>query len=199
MNKRIEFLMYDIEEYVTSAWSSFKYKTSRILASFFFKMFQLTSGCLKSANYRWAENEFFIHGGYQDDSGNLDSIASDALKLLSVVCFIGDTTYSVSATVNVLKELSALRPLSPLTGEDSEWTCSKSEPDVYYNNRYPSISKRPDIMEGKPVRASAVIFREPSGAMYTSKNSMRQITFPYTVTSPAVIDVPAAAGDRNVG
>ncbi len=84
--------------------------------------------------------------------------------------------FSAPYVINVFSRLAMFKPLTPLTGEDSEW--NEIEPGVYQNKRYSAVFKEKD---GKSYNSKGKIFTDDGKTWYSSKDSHIEITFPYIV------------------
>lgn len=92
----------------------------------------------------------------------------------------GHSGFSAGHAVSILEKVLRFEPVTPLTGADDEWTkLDYGENMAAQNKRCSHVFKRAD---GTAYDCEAVIFREPSGACFTSKDSSRDITFPYRPT-----------------
>lgn len=92
----------------------------------------------------------------------------------------GHSGFSASYAVGILEKILRFEPVTPLTGEDDEWTALDYEDDmVAQNKRCSHVFKRSD---GTAYDIEAVIFEDKDGSRFTSKDSRRDITFPYRPT-----------------
>lgn len=119
-------------------------------------------------------------------------IQENVLELLKTFAAQGHSGSSAPFAIQYFTKLAAFEPLAPLTGADDEW-CNVSE-GIYQNKRCCHVFKQADRFDGQAYDLDGKIFREPSGACYTSSDSMVQITFPYTPTREYV-DVAARSDD----
>lgn len=91
----------------------------------------------------------------------------------------GHSGFSASYAANILDKLFRFKPLCALTGADEEWT--EIDPDqfdpAFQNKRCSHVFKGRD---GQAYDMDGKVFREPSGACYTSSESRVFIEFPYT-------------------
>lgn len=108
-------------------------------------------------------------------------------ELVLVFSTHGHSGFSASWARQCLDKLLAYQPLRPLTGEPDEW--NEVGDGVFQNNRCGRVFKQADRFNGQAYDLDGRVFREPSGACYTSRDSMVPITFPYTPTTEYV-DVP---------
>lgn len=105
-----------------------------------------------------------------------DVVAKAILDLIELFASQGHSGFTAPYTVNVFKRLAMYKPLSPLTGEDSEWI--EVEPGLYQNKRYSSVFKEKD---GKVYNCDGKIFTDDGEVWYVSKDSRIEINFPYIV------------------
>ena len=103
----------------------------------------------------------------------------DIVKVFSDQHFTGTTA---SYCLEILNRLLNYKPLTPLTGADSEWEDVSqygSNDTCYQNKRYPAVFKDKD---GKAYDVESKIFSDDNGhTWYTSKDSREYIDFPYDV------------------
>ena len=105
-----------------------------------------------------------------------DHVYNDALKLVEKLSEQGHSGMSKNMVLNALSRLADFKPLSPLTGEESEWGTDAS-PDQ--NNRAYQVFRRDD---GTAFDIEARVFSDDGGeSWYTNGNSFKDITFPYDV------------------
>jgi hypothetical protein len=91
--------------------------------------------------------------------------------------------------IDVLNKLMSYQPLTPLTCDDSEWMNVSEHSDtshgpVYQSIRCPAVFK---VGDNKPYYLDGFVFREPNGVGFTSGDSRRYFTPPWT---PRTIEVP---------
>lgn len=93
---------------------------------------------------------------------------------------VGHSGFSAEYAIGVLEKLLRFQPLMPLTGEDDEWTdvSDMSGRTMYQNKRCPTVFKD----ETGTYDINAAIFIDKEGNAFTSSESRRDITFPYTPT-----------------
>lgn len=124
--------------------------------------------------------------GYLD--GNNDfyegMTAKAVLELIELFAKQGHSGMSASLVAGLFGKLAAYKPLSPLTGEDSEWM--EVSEGVFQNKRCYSVFKD----ETGAYHSEGRVFQHPDGACFTNGDSRVYITFPYAPTTEYV-DVPA--------
>ena len=102
------------------------------------------------------------------------------LELLKVFADQGHSGMSASVVRQLFNKLSDFEPLTPLTGEDDEW--NEIGENYFQNNRCSHVFKE----NGRAYDSRGKIFRDPTGATYTSINSRVNIEFPYIPTTEYV-------------
>lgn len=134
----------------------------------------------------------FRAAGWTDDQGKFsdemqEAVCKHVLKMLEVFADGGHSGSSAPYAINLFKQLASFEPIVPLTGEDWEW--NECADGVFQNKRCSHVFKQADRFDGQPYDMDAVIFwdwyidpdtGEKSKAYFTSRDSMRPITFPYT-------------------
>lgn len=121
--------------------------------------------------------------GMFDETGPYAGLLGPAiLKMIEVFADEGHSGMSASIAVGAFEKLARFEPLTPLTGEDSEWT--EVDSGKFQNRRCPHVFKD----EGGAYDIEGRIFREPSGICFTSRDSRVPVTFPYT-PSRVYVDV----------
>lgn len=111
-------------------------------------------------------------------------------ELVLVFSTHGHSGFSASYARHALGKLLAYEPIRPLTGEPDEW--HEVGDGVWQNRRCSRVFKDASKFDGQAYDLDAVVFREPGGACYTSRDSRKVVTFPYTPAT-VYVDVPAAA------
>ncbi|NBR26060.1 MAG: hypothetical protein EBU08_20215, partial [Micrococcales bacterium] len=88
--------------------------------------------------------------------------------------------------IELFRKLASYEPITPLTGEDSEW--SEVGNGVFQNKRCSRVFKQQDTFDGRPYDLDGKVFwnwvRSDDGDVFKShygdSNSRVPITFPYT-------------------
>jgi len=102
----------------------------------------------------------------------------------------GHSGFSASYAINILTKLLDFKPLTPLTGEDSEWNevSERAGYRCWQNNRRSSVFKNEDgecyDIDGKVFWEWAMPYEDgekPYKSYYTCRDSRVPVTFPYTV------------------
>lgn len=116
-----------------------------------------------------------------------DMVKKDVLQLIEVFAKQGHSGMSAPYVLNVFQRLARFEPLSPLTGEESEW-CDVGD-NIFQNNRCGEVFK--NGKDGEAYWINGKIFRESNGCTYTNRESLVPVRFPWTKPQPEIIDVPA--------
>jgi hypothetical protein len=127
----------------------------------------------------YAKSEFKL-SGWSDENGKFKCKMQEALclNILELLDKFSKQEHSGTTAPYVLglfNQLAQFRPITPLTGEDSEW--NEVGTDMWQNKRYSSVFKGAD---GKAYDIDAKVFREPDGSCYTKACQRIYIEFPYT-------------------
>lgn len=137
-------------------------------------------------NYEDFAKREFLALGYapvdqlKDDDPN-KWIQEGTLELLKVFSGQGHSGFSAAYAIETFSKLASFKPLSPLTGEDSEWNdiSEMSGRPMWQNNRYSSVFKNEN---GIAYDIAGIVWIDPQGTYYTDNKSSVEITFPYTPT-----------------
>ena len=120
-----------------------------------------------------AKREFEVLG-WPGDCEMQKMICDNLLELIKVFSDQGHSGSSGSYLISRLTPLLNFEPMSPLTGEDSEW--NEIGEGIYQNNRCGRVFKDED---GRAYDIDGKVFIEPSGACFTSIDSRVYVEFPY--------------------
>lgn len=126
-----------------------------------------------------ARREFEVLGWNNDSDDMQKEMCNGILRLLETFSKEGHSGFSASYALSLFEKLSRYEPLSPLTGDDSEW--NDISDNTFQNNRCSKIFKNTD---GKVYNIDGKYFTHPDGISYTNYNSRVSVTFPYTVPEP---------------
>lgn len=141
-----------------------------------------------SALVAFAQSELArLYDGKEPDN-DYDRAGRDAvLELVKTFAEQGHSGFSAAWTLSMAKRLMAWEPLTPLTGEDSEWNDigDLNGAPCWQNNRLSRVFKGAD---GRAYDIEGRVFREAGGACFTGQGSRVYIEFPY-VPSTEFIDV----------
>jgi hypothetical protein len=133
-----------------------------------------------NAHISWCERELNLIGMNDDEFIN-QMMRDNILELIKVFDQQGHSGFSAGYCIRILTKLLKYKPLSPLTGEDSEWI---EVADKYYQNkRCSSVFKD----EEGVYDIDAIVKRNQKGHTYMGPR--KYITFPYTPPEkPEVIE-----------
>jgi len=122
----------------------------------------------------WAEDELkrYNFDFYGDDMNKA------VLEVLKTLVDQGHTNMSASIVITLVDRLWSWKPLTPLTGEDGEWS-DILDPDgnTWQNKRYSAVFKNRETGECYDVEGR--IFAEPDGVKFTCRESRVPVEFPY--------------------
>ena len=136
-----------------------------------------------------AKRELEIAGWFSED-GPYDGMFGPAvLKMVELFSEEGHSGMSAGIAIQLFEKVARYEPLTPLTGSDDEWF--EATDGVYQNVRCSHVFKEAD---GKAYDIDGKIFREPSGACFTSRDSRVFVEFPYT-PKREYVDVPERTDD----
>lgn len=135
-----------------------------------------------------AKKEFEVLGWPGDDEMQ-KMLCEDVIELLTVFSEQGHTGSSAPYLIHQFKELAMFNPISPLTGEDSEW--QEVGEGTYQNLRCSEVFK--DSADGEAHWINGKIFCDPEGFTYTSFDSRVPVIFPWRRPEPEIVDVPASS------
>jgi hypothetical protein len=137
-----------------------------------------------------AETELNLIGLTDEDDYN-SAMRKHILHMIKEFADEGHSGFSGAYAIQILTKLMDFKPLTPLTGEDSEWTDVSSYGDGtnmrWQNNRHSSVFKDAD---GSCYDIDGIVFWEwfrdlETGkaikTYYTASDSRVPVTFPYTV------------------
>ena len=110
------------------------------------------------------------------------------LEMVALFSAQDHSGHSASYAAKALELLLRFERLGPLTGDNDEWM------EVYENLQQNRRCSHVFRDNGRAYDALAVVFRRPNGACYTTAQSHRDVTFPYTPKSE-LIDVGEDWGD----
>jgi hypothetical protein len=125
--------------------------------------------------------------GLSEDVTDMDlDMRNHILHMVEEFSQEGHSGFSASYTISILEKLFKYEALSPITGEDSEWTdvAEQSGYPLYQNKRCFSVFKS----DGIAYDTNGIVFydveKDKSGSDYkcyfTNFKSRVNITFPYT-------------------
>jgi hypothetical protein len=143
----------------------------------------------------YAENEL-DRIGMTEDNGVNGMMRAHLLHMIKEFADEGHSGYSATYAIQCLKKLLNFKPLSPLTGEDDEWTNVTEISGVpqYQNKRCSSVFK--DGKDGEAYDIDGKVFwewlenenGEKFKSYFTSVESRVPVTFPYTVPDEPIYE-----------
>ena len=144
---------------------------------------------------QYAESELDRIGMTDEDEYN-GMMRKHLLHMVKEFADEGHSGFSASYALQCLKKLLKFKPLSPLTGEDDEWSdvSSISGKPYYQNKRCSSVFK--DGKDGQAYDIDGKVFwewardenGEPYKSYYTGRGSRVPVTFPYTVPDEPIYE-----------
>lgn len=116
-----------------------------------------------------AKKELEIAGLFDKDSDYNGMFADAVIELIEVFSKQGHSGFSSSIVSGLFYKLSKFQTITPLTGEDNEWTEVNKEitngREILQNNRNGSVFK--DGKDGTPYCVDAIVWRTQSGFTFT--------------------------------
>jgi hypothetical protein len=127
----------------------------------------------------YAESELSRIGMGADTTDEMNKAMHDhIITMVKAFSDEGHSGMSAGYALSILKKVLAYEPLTPLTGEDSEWT--EVGGGVFQNKRCSRVFKHADRFDGQAYDINGKVFVDEGGAAYTSSDSRVPVTFPYT-------------------
>lgn len=136
------------------------------------KMVERADRELRAAGYDPDSPEFVKHQVYRN-----------VMELVRVFSDQKHSGMSAGWIMSIFNQLVRGAPLAPLTGADSEWVLVDEAKGLYQNIRCARVFKEGD----RAYDIEAKVFRSEDGVLFTSKDSIQDVTFPYT---PDTLYVP---------
>ena len=126
----------------------------------------------------WAQKELKLWTVDNDEFGEVAS--NDVLEVMAVLCNQGHSGMSAPIIMGIIQRLWSWKPLTPLIGQDDEWT-DELDPDgnTLMNKRCPAVFK--NRKTGKAFYLDGRAFLQPNGNTSTCAFSSVDIDFPFTV------------------
>jgi len=136
----------------------------------------------------FARDELARAGLFDKDSDYGGMMGEAVMKMIEQFADEGHSGFSAGMAISAFERLAKFEPLSPLTGDDDEWVevGTQNGKPLYQNKRCGHVFR-----EGKDFAydIEGRVFREPSGACFTSYDSRIEVAFPYT-PKREYVDVP---------
>lgn len=136
---------------------------------------------LESALVTFAREELTAAGMFDKDSDYGGMIGEAAMEIVGMFAQQEHSGWSASVLAEVVNKLMRYEPLSPLTGEEKEW--SKVADGLYQNRRCGRVFKND---QGTVWDVEGLIFRDPDGLVWGDGESKMPVEFPYTPTTVTV-------------
>jgi hypothetical protein len=135
----------------------------------------------KSSHEAWVEAEL-ARIPSEDDDGMQAMMNKHLLAMCREFSKAGHSGFSAAYAVSALEKLLRWEPITPLTGDDSEWNdiSDMHGEECWQNNRCGRVFKGAD---GRAYDIDGKVFVEPSGSAYTGAGSRVFVEFPYTPTT----------------
>jgi hypothetical protein len=141
--------------------------------------------------------------GMMDDGDMNGMMRKHILHMVKEFADEGHSGFSGSYALQCLEKLLRFKPLSPLTGEDDEWTevTRMSGYPHYQNKRCSSVFK--DGKDGEAYDIDGKVFwewakdenGEPYKSYYTGRESRVPVTFPYIVPDKPIYEWRYSSAD----
>lgn len=120
----------------------------------------------------------------KDGDGLQDAINKNILDIVELFASQGHSGISAGYAMSILERLLRFKPLTPLTGEDDEWTevSDKMGQRCFQNKRCSSVFKTTDT-QGNTIKVhdiDAIAYSDNGGlTWFTSSSFRKNVTFPY--------------------
>ena len=125
-----------------------------------------------------------LRGDGPDDTQ--DEMDSHILRMVEEFAKEGHSGFSASYANGLLSRLLKYEPITPLTGEDSEWNGAGD--GLLQNNRCSYVFK--DLESGEAYNIQGNVFRNQYGCCFTSKYSAAPVVFPWSPPEhPNYVDI----------
>lgn len=132
----------------------------------------------------FAKAELERAGWFSEDSDYAGFVGVAVIELIQIFSRQGHSGLSANIVTGIFTKPAKFEPITPLTGEDEEWF--EYNDGQFQNKRCSHVFKRGK--DGHAYDSEGKVFREPSGACFTSIDSRVFVTFPYTPKTE-IVDV----------
>lgn len=122
----------------------------------------------------FAKRELALIRGVEPDEMQ-DVIEAHILHMVEEFSKEGHSGMSASYCIGILTKLLRFEPLTPLTGEPSEW--NEVGENTWQNRRCSHVFKNSE--DGEAYNIQGKVFVEPDGSAFTNFDSRVPVTFPY--------------------
>ena len=130
----------------------------------------------------WAKSE--LDRLVKDDDELQKAINKDILEIVEKFSEQGHSGFSASYTLSIIKRLLDWKPITPLTGEESEWNDVPSYDDgsnTQQNKRCSAVFRK-NFDNSTAYYIDGKVFSDDGGkTWFTSRDSRVPVTFPYVV------------------
>lgn len=147
------------------------------------------------------DHDYPLEEGPFNEPPRFDSFQRHLRDLLLVFSTYGHSGSSAPIAIATFARLAKFKPLSPLTGAESEWMpVEQGTSPMWQNRRYGAVFRQQKVDNGPADRwdgdrishefydVDAFVFKGPDGIAYSSPNSLRDgITMPYEVPDEAEV------------
>jgi hypothetical protein len=140
----------------------------------------------------YAKSELKIIGMLDSEDEMNKAMCDHLLHMCEEFAKEGHSGFSANYAINCLQKLLRWEPLSPLTGEDSEWNdvSEYSGEEQYQNRRCSRVFKDKDVAYDIRGKVFTEHYYDQDGkectTSFTSRDSHVMIQFPYTPTTEYV-------------
>lgn len=132
--------------------------------------------------YKWAKAELERLIPEDDDDGMQQMINKDILNIVKVFCSQGHSGTTGNYTLSMINRLLDWKPLTPLTGEESEWSEVIDGSDLSQQNKRCSAVFRRNYDNSTAYYLYGKVFSDDGGqSWFINGESHIPITFPFTV------------------
>jgi len=134
-----------------------------------------------------AKREFEILGWPGDDDMQA-MVCENIIELMQTFADQRHSGTTAPYVISYFERLAHYGILSPLTGEDDEWIDRAEEfgKPCWQNNRFGAVFK--DEKDGPAYWIEGKLFRRPDGSIFNTADSRTEISFPWIMQAPEIID-----------
>lgn len=150
----------------------------------------------------YAESELDLYLPYVDGEDEFDRqikehLRNDVMALINIFCNQEHSGASSHVVLDIFNRLAHYKPITKLTGADSEWV--EADEETYQNVRCSTVFK--EKKTGKVYDINGKVFSDDGGkSYYMTENSRTYISFPYNPpTKPRKIITRNYSGDTRNG
>lgn len=120
----------------------------------------------------------------KDGDGLQNAINKNIIDIIEFFASQGHSGFTAGYAMSILERLFCFKPITPLTGEDDEWTNVSDEMGqrLFQNKRCSSVFKTTDA-QGNTIEVydvDAIVYSDNGGlTWFTSSRFRKNVTFPY--------------------